>query len=177
MPLSVYSLIISLFTASFGITKFFLKGPLPILPQNAPIAGLLSVKFLVLLLLNTMFVIRTFCLEYSFFTSFRGTFQDNIDPLIPEEYRLVIYLLPGLFSFLINLLKLGLSMKPRDFRYFQSSPQFILCPMFSPLMFEGNPDENSKNDQPIRVWKVGSILNSLFMGCLPQVLLVTMYYY
>ena len=71
MPLSVCTLFLSLFSASFGITKFFVKGPLPILPQNAPLAGLLSVKFFLLMFLNTMFVVRTFCLEGAFFSSYR----------------------------------------------------------------------------------------------------------
>ena len=52
-----------MFSVSFAITKFFVKGPLPILPQNAPLAGLLSAKFFLLMCLNTMFVVRTFSLE------------------------------------------------------------------------------------------------------------------
>ena len=164
MPLAAYSLIISLFTGSFGITKFFIKGPLPILPQDAPLAGVLSVKFLTLLLLNTMFVIRTFCIEGSLFSSYKSRNQDNIDPLIPEEYRLVFYLLPCLVSFLINIIKLARSIKPKDFRYFKKFPQFLLCPMFCPFMFEGNPDRAGDNQPPVRVWKLGSILNSFFIG-------------
>ena len=175
MTFAIYTLILSLFTGSFGITKFFLKGPLPVLPKDAPLAGLLSFKFLNLLLLNTMFVIRTFCLEASFFTSYRSGDPKltNIEPLIPEEYRLIIYLLPALLSLIINLVKLALSMKLKDFRYFKKFPQFILCPMFSPLMFEGDPDRRDDNEPPVRVWKVGSIMNSVFIGCLPQILLVT----
>ena len=46
--------------------------------------------------------------------------------------------------------------------------------MFSPLMFEGNPDQQDDNKPPVRVWKLGSIVNSFFIGCLPQILLVTM---
>ena len=177
MPLAAYTLIISLFTGSFGITKFFIKGPLPILPQDAPLAGILSIKFLTLLLLNTMFVIRTFCIECSLFSSYRSYRQDNIDPMIPEEYRLVFYLLPGLVSFLINMIKLALSIKPKDFRYFKKFPQFLLCPMFCPLMFEGNPDRNGHNEPPVRVWKLGSILNSIFMGCIPQIMLIAFDHY
>ena len=71
MTFAVYALMLSLFSGSFGMTKFFVKGPLPILPQEAPLGGVLSAKFLTLLLLNTMFVIRTFCLEAAFFTSYR----------------------------------------------------------------------------------------------------------
>ena len=43
--------------------------------------------------------------------------------------------------------------------------------MFSPLMFEGNPEERDDNAPPVRVWKLGSIVNSVFIGCLPQILL------
>ena len=178
MTFAVYTLIISLFSGSFGMSKFFVKGPLPVLPENAPLAGVLSSKFFTLLFLNTMFVVRTFCLEASFFSSYRGVDDDynsmSIDPLIPEEYRLVIYLIPGLLSFVINLVKLAFSMKFKDLRYFKRFPQFILCPMFSPLMFEGNPDQQDDNEPPVRVWKLGSVVNSVYIGCLPQILLVTM---
>ena len=177
MTFSVYTLILSLFTGSIGLAKFFLKGPLPILPLDAPLAGVLSFKFLTLLLLNTMFVVRAFCLEAAFFTNYRSGIDlpgSDLDPLIPEEYRLVIYLLPALLSFIINLIKLTLSMELKDFQYFKKFPQFLLCPMFSPLMFEGNPDERDDNAPPVRVWKLGSIMNSVFIGCLPQILLIAM---
>ena len=177
MPLSVFTLILSLFSASFGITKFFVKGPLPILPQDAPLAGLLSVKFLLLFLLNTMFVVRTFCLEGAIFSSYRRNGPFNIDPLIPEEYRLIIYLLPAFCSFLINLIKLAFSMKPKDFKYFKQFPQFLLCPMFCPLMFEGDPDQSGSNQPPVRLWKMGSILNCISMGCVPQTLLLILDHY
>ena len=177
MPLAAYTLLFSLFTGSFGITKFFIKGPLPILPQDAPLGGVLSIKFLMLFLLNTMFVVRTFCIESSLFSSYRNRFVDNIDPLIPEEYRLVIYLLPGFVSFLIHIIKLALSMKPKHFRFFKKFPQFLLCPMFCPLMFEGNLDQSGDDRLPIRIWKLGSILNSFYMGCIPQIMLVAFDHY
>ena len=177
MPLSVITLLLSLFSSSFGITKFFVKGPLPILPTDAPLAGALSGKFLILFLLNTMFVVRTFCIEASFFSSYRDRFQDYIDPLIPEEYRLILYLLPAILSFLINLIKITLSIKPKQFLFFSNHPQFLLCPMFCPLMFEINPDRIDESTPPVRVWKLGSVLNYLFMGCLPQVLLISLDYY
>ena len=181
MPFAAYTLLLSLVTASYGITKFFLTGPLPIIPKTALLGGMLSIRFLTFLLLNTMFVVRTFSLEASFFANYRQHINSNraqntndIDPLIPEEYRLIIYLLPGLLSFVVNLIRLALTMKPKDLRYFKNFPQFILCPMFSPLMFEGNPDQKNGDEPPIRVWKIGSILNSLFMGCLPQILLLAL---
>ena len=124
-----------------------------------------------------MFVVRTICIENSFFSTYRHYSEDNIDPLIPEEYRLVLYLLPCLVSFLINMTKLAMSIKPKDFRYFKRFPQFLLCPMFSPLMFEGDPDQTDDNQPPVRVWKLGSILNSFFIGCIPQVMLIAFDHY
>ena len=180
MPLAAYSVIFSLFTGSFGITKFFVKGPLPILPQDAPLGGVLSFQFFILFSLNTMFVVRIIGVEGSLFSSYRrkiGGEERNIHALIPEEYRLLIYLLPGLFSFTINIMKLAFTLKPKDFRYFKKFPQFILCPMFCPLMFKGNENQNDGNQPPIRVWKLGSILNSFFIGCLPQILLTILDHY
>ena len=176
MPFAVYTLILSLFTGAFGMTKFFVKGPLFILPQNALLGGVLSAKFFILFLLNTMFVVRTFCLEATLFTFYRTSSSNiaDINPTLPDEYRLIIYLIPGFISFLTNLIKLLFSMRLNGFRFFISFPQFLLCPMFCPLMFEGDPDQRSDNQPPIRVWKLGSILNSVFLGCLPQILLVAM---
>ena len=126
-----------------------------------------------------MFVMRTFCIEASFFSSYKVNThklaqhgRQSIDPLIPEEYRLVIYLFPCLVSFLINIIKLSLSTKPKDFRYFKKFPQFLLCPMFCPLMFEGNLHHCGDDQPPVRVWKLGSILNSFFIGCAPQFVLL-----
>ena len=178
MTVSLASFFISIFASSFGITKFFVKGPLPILPKNAPLGGVLSMKFIILFLLNTMFVVRTFCLEAAFFTSYRS---DNplrqIDPLIPDEFRLIIYFLPSVCSFLINLLWLVFSTRKQDRKYLSNYPQFLLCPMFCPIMFEGNQDQRDSNKQPLRVWKLGSALNSVFLGCFPQTLLLVSDYY
>merc|ERR1712018_627526 len=49
--------------------------------------------------------------------------------------------------------------------------------MFCPLMFEGNPDESGSNHPPVRLWKIGSILNSISMGCVPQILLLVLDHY
>ena len=68
-------------------------------------------------------------------------------------------------------------MKAKDLKYFKDFPQFLLCPMFCPLMFEGNPDQSGSNQPPVRLWKMGSILNSIFMGCLPQTLLLVLDHY
>ena len=178
LPISLISFFISLFASSFGVTKFFLKGPLPLLPQNAPFGGVLSMKFIILYILNTMFVVRTFCLEAALLTSYRS---DNplfqIDPLIPEEYRLAIYFLPGVCSLLVSLVRIILSTKKQDRKYIFKYPQFLLCPMFCPIMLKGNQDQSGSNKQPVRVWKTGSALNSVFLGCFPQLLLLTSDYY
>ena len=174
---SVVSFFSSFFASSFGMTKFFVSGPLPLLPQNAPLAGVLSMKFAILFLLNTMFVMRTFCIEASFFSEYFGTCESRIYALIPQEYRLHVYFLPGTIPFVVNLIRLLLTAKHTNLKYFLKYPQFILCPIFCPLMFEGNSEENRKTKEPIRVWKFGSILNSISLGCIPQLLLLTLDHY
>jgi len=44
-------------------------------------------------------------------------------------------------------------------------------------MFEGNADRTSDNEPPVRVWKLGSILNSFFIGCIPQIMLIAFDHY
>jgi hypothetical protein len=58
-------------------------------------------------------------------------------------------------------------------KYFTAYPQFIIGPMFSPIMFEGIPPNSNQNcKHPLRIWKLGSIINSLFIGCLPSIILL-----
>ena len=135
-------------------------------------------KFIILFLLNTMFFVRTLCLEAALFTSYRS---DNplgrIDALIPEEYRLVVYFFPGVCAFIVNLLRLVLSSRGQDQKYLCKYPQFLLCPMFCPIMWEGNQDRSDSNKQPVRVWKLGSAFNAFFLGCFPQIILLASDYF
>ena len=126
-----------------------------------------------------MFVARVFCLEASFFASYRSSRNalNKIDATISEEYRLPIYLFPGICSAAINLIRLVVTTKKSDLNYFLKHPQFILCPIFCPLMFEGNPKISEENKQPIRVWARASLLNAVFMGCIPQILLIALDYH
>ena len=126
-----------------------------------------------------MFVARVFCLEASFFANYRSSRNalNQVDATISEEYRLPIYLFPGICSFVVNLIKLVITTKKSSLKYFLKHPQFILCPIFCPLMFEGNPKISEENNQPIRVWVRASILNAVFMGCIPQILLVALDYH
>lgn len=109
--LPLISLTISMVASSLCMTKFFLRGPIPILPKDSPINGLISFPFICVLLLNSMFVVRVICIEHAFFSYYRyqryylwGThdFQKTIDPIIPPEYRLCVYLAPSFISFIIK---------------------------------------------------------------------------
>ena len=75
VPLITFTL--SLFTASFGMTKFLLRGPLSILPHDAHFRGVLSIPFFATLGLNTMFAFRLFALEAIFFSSYRKISADD----------------------------------------------------------------------------------------------------
>jgi hypothetical protein len=51
-------------------------------------------------------------------------------------------------------------------------PQFLIFSAFSPFMFEGVKTTSSKGNFHIRIWKLGSVLNGIFIGILPHTLLI-----
>ena len=167
------------------MTKFFLCGPIAFLPKNAPLNGLLSLPFVCLCLLNTMFGCRALCLESAFFTSYRKqsynttTFEwhkESIEPMIPPQYRLLVYLAPCLLSLIINVIRLYYTSKGLR-TYLLQYPQFVVGSCFTPFMFEGQKLANSDNRYTVRIWKLGTFLNALYIGCFPQCLLLLMEYY
>ena len=110
--LPLITLTISVVASSIGMAKFFLTGPIPLLPKDSPINGLISLPFVLMLLINSMFGVRVICIENAFFSSYRYQHYTKgydigrkIDPIISPEYRLLVYLTPSVISFTIyNLL-------------------------------------------------------------------------
>ena len=178
---TVISFLISLFASSFGMSKFFVNGPLPIIPKDKPLNGMASVHFVVLLFLNLMFCARIISIEWIFFTYYKRFYYgaseppQSIDQIIPGQYRLLIYLLPPLLSFLANILRIACTSKGW-IRLTLKYPQFVLSPCFTPFMFEGVKCENSDRTT-FRIWKVGSLINSIFIGCVPQSILIISDYF
>ena len=171
LTLSSYTFLLSVMASAFGMAKFYLKGPIPLLPQNAPLGGLLSPHFIAVALLHTSFVCRTIAIEHSFLSSYRNGYGKSIDPLISEEYRLVVYLTPCIISLIANIGRIS-STTTKMIPYFKRYPQLIVGPMFSPIMFEGHPPSETQHKYPLRIWRLGTVINSLFMGCLPPVILI-----
>lgn len=186
--LPLITLSISLIASSFGMTKFFLQGPISILPKNSPINGLISLPFIAMLCLNCMFGFRVACIENAFFTSYRQQkyhiefeeYGDNagrlaltetIDPIIPPDYRLIAYFVPCILSFVTNIIRLvstGANFKQHIIRY----PQVLIACCFTPFLFEG-----SKENKSIKIWKFGSVVNAIYIGCCPQIVLIVMDFY
>lgn len=175
------SLVISFITSSIGMSKWFLCGPFPIIPKDGPLNGLISLPFLGLMMINTMFGVRVLCIESAFFTSYRFQYySDNSDnvkqdytkiikPVFSPEYRILVYIIPCLISFLVNYIRLLLTkanIKSLAKRY----PQIMISSCFTPFIFEGCKEK----DVNLRVWKLGTIVNAFFIGCLPQFLLLLM---
>ena len=173
------TLVISMVSSSFGMTKFFLQGPIPILPRDSLVNGLISLPFICTLLINSMFAVRMICIENAFFTTYRyqryykyksGIEETTIDPIIPPEYRLAAYLVPSLISFIINFIRL-LTTGHKLNHIIKKYPQILLACCFTPFAFEGDK-ENS-----IKIWRGGSICNAFYIGCLPQILSLLMDYH
>ena len=180
--LPLISLVVSMMASSFGMSKFFAAGPISIFPNERPLDGMFSYQFISVLLLNTMFGWRLVCIENSFFTTYRLNNKlqpyipnqykgdTTIDPLIPAKYRIAVYLIPSLISFIINAMRLfrtGQDLK----QYLRKYPQMILACCFTPFMFEGCKENH------IRIWKYGSLFNAFFIGCFPQIVLLAMDFY
>ena len=183
---------LSMFASAFGMTKFLLNGPLHFLPKDSLLSGMVSIPFITQLLLNTMFGVRVFALEAIFFSNYISTFPPNdfnfndpddnlqllqgnyttkIEPIIAPEYRLVVYLLPGILAMLANGIRLAFTIKGFG-KFFLKFPQFIVSPCFSPIMFEGVKINSLENKYSIRIWKLGSVLNAGFLGFSPKLYLL-----
>ena len=177
--LPLISLVVSMTASSFGMTKFFVSGLISIFPTEQKLDGILSFPFICVLLLNTMFGYRLVCIENAFFSTYRlqnygldsgrNRYHGDasIDPLIPAEYRIAVYLMPSLISFIINSLRLFYTGKDLK-NIFRKYPQVMIACLFTPFMFEGCKENN------IRIWKYGSLFNAFFIGCFPQVVLLAM---
>ena len=188
--LPLLTFISSLYCSSFGMTKFFLSGPIRFLPNDSTCYGILSIPFLSLFLINTMFGFRIVCLESVFFTSYR--YQDyvtltnsndindtpwiSITSIIPPEYRLLVYLAPSTIPLFINGLRLWCTTKGL-WKYFMKYPQFIISPCFTPFLFEGYETNHQDGRYKLKIWKSGTIINAIYIGCIPQcILCITDYY-
>ena len=183
--LPLLTFILSLFSASFGMSKFFLSGPIQFLPSKSVVKGLMSIPFLSLFLINSMFGFRIISIESAFFTSYR--FQsDNSEtrlpditeilPIISPEYRILIYLAPCIIPALINVLRLWCTTKGL-WKYFIKYPQFLISPCFTPFLYEGYETTNQHDQYKLKIWKLGSVINAIYIGCIPQcILCITDYY-
>ena len=132
-----------------------------------------------------MFGFRIVCIESSLFTTYRYQNYNEttivhdtkeIVPIFPLEYRLPLYLAPCIIPFLLNGIRLWCTTKGL-WRFFMKYPQFIISPCFTPFMFEGNESTNQLGDPKLKIWKWGTIINAIYIGCIPQfILCITDYY-
>ena len=167
------------------MSKFFLAGPIQFLSSDSTFNGILSIPFLGLCIINSMFGIRIFCIENIFFTNYRRQINyattllldtKQIAPIISPEYRLLVYLAPCIISFLCNCFKIRRTAKGLK-EYLLKYPQFLIAPCFTPFMFEGYKQTNNYGQYKIRIWKWGSIINAVYIGCIPQCILIVSDYY
>ena len=183
--LPLVTFLLSLFASSFGMSKFFLTGPIQFLSKDSAFNGLLSIPFFSLCLIKTMFGFRTVCIESAFFTSYRYNIAANLtflydvaqtSPIIPPQYRLLVYLAPAVIPFLINSLRLWCTSNGLG-KYFLEYPQFLASPCFTPFLFEGYESSNKQRQCKLRMWKWGTIFNANYIGCIPQIIFCITDYY
>ena len=185
--LPILSFLLSVGASTFGTSKFFLIGPLRLLSQKAPLSGILSFTFLTTLIANASFVFRVHAIEHIFFSTFQnytyepfvetfGTLTSQIEPILPHNLRLPLYFLPILPSIALNIFSLRRSLNFQTLiKLFFVFPQYFIAPGFIPLMFEGitkDDKEQTTCNFKIKVWKLGSIINAIYIIWFPQIFLV-----
>ena len=115
--LPAMSFCLSAFASAFGISKFYLIGPLQLISQDTLLSGLCSLSFLGHLFLNFGFVLRIYAIEHSLFSEYiissssfsydkYGITTKSIPAILHYEYRLIFYLIPILPSLIFNILSL-----------------------------------------------------------------------
>ena len=126
----ILTFLLSSLAASYGTSKFFLCGPVQIIPKSSLFDGLLSCPFITLCLLNCMFIFRLISIESMLFTNYRYENETTwhldskgIDPIISPDFRLLMYLAPCLISFLVNGIRLWWTTKGLR-KYFIKSMNF-----------------------------------------------------
>ena len=123
--LPILTFMLSTFASAFGISKFFLVGPLRLISKEAPLAGMLSFTFLANLVINTGFIFRMYAIEHTFFSAYRnytleysyekyGSVTSSIDPILSHQFRLLAYFLPIFPSMIFNALSLRRSMNTKN---------------------------------------------------------------
>ena len=185
--LPVMTFCISVIASSFGISKFFVVGPLRLISQNAPLSGMISFTFLAHLFLNFGFIFRIYAIEHSLFSEYiisSGTFSyrkwgttiKKIDPVLSYQYRLIFYLMPIVPSLVINILCLYKTLTLKSLvKFFLNFPQYLVTSFFLPFIFRGavHLDKDQTTCQfTIKVHKMATILNSIYIIFAPQVLLI-----
>ena len=188
--LPMVSLCLSIVASSWGMSKYFLASRHHILPQKGPAGGLLSIRFLGLIILNTMFAARLLCIESVFFSWYslkeypesKGYMEYAIwiptEALISQPYmRIVIFFAPTVFPIIFNLITLARSSKQWK-RLILSEPQILISPGFCPIIFRCVKAKSSHDQETpnVYVWKLASIINAIYLGVLPQILMIAAHY-
>ena len=185
--LPILTFLLSVGASAFGTSKFFLVGPLRLLPQEAPFSGKLSMTFIATLIVNVSFVFRVYAIENIFFSSLQnytfdpsiekyGTLISSIEPLLSHELRIPMYFLPIVPSMAFNIFSLQRALSFKTLiKLFFAFPQYFIAPCFLPIMFEAvtaDDPEQRESVFKIKVWKVGSLINAIYIIIVPQILLV-----
>ena len=186
---SKLSMFLSLISAALGMAKFILNGPIRILPTNYPLSGLVSPHFAIAFFIHMMFGFRTVCIENSFFTTYQedkwnatnySYDRKRIDPIFDPKYRMLAYFVPVIITITIGAAKAISSSKGVRGMNLVLYPQFLMGCGFSPIMYEGyevRTKEDGKKTYGYRIWKIGTIVNALFLGLVPQFVLLGMDHY
>ena len=185
--LPAMSFCLSAFASAFGISKFYLIGPLRLISQDTLLSGLCSLSFLGHLFLNFGFVLRIYAIEHTLFSEYiissssfsydkYGITTKSIPAILHYEYRLIFYLIPILPSLILNILSLHQTLPIKSLlKFFLNFPQYLVTSCFTPLIFKGviHLDENKRTSRfKLKIHRIGSMINAIYIIFIPQVMLI-----
>ena len=177
--LPLVKFILGMICSSFGLSKFMVILPI----RNKPCNSLFSFKFLALLMLNLMFIVRLYCIDNIFFAYYELIPKHSSDlepkiiqPIIPQQYKYVrplMLLFPSIASIAINLYHLKRT-KVNVTKLLKTYPQLFILSGFSPFIFEGKAitDLSSNNEIPVQMSTSASVLNGIYIGIIPSIALL-----
>ena len=185
--LPAMSVCLSAFASAFGISKFYLIGPLRLISQDSPLSGICSFPFLGHLFLNFGFVLRIYAIEHSLFSEYIissssysydkwGITTKSIPAMLHYKYRLIFYLIPVLPSLMLNIVSLYQTLNIKSLcKLFLNFPQYLITSCFTPFIFKGaiELDENKRTSHfKLKIHRIGSMINAIYIIFIPQVMLI-----
>ena len=158
------SLVFSTLSFVLAMSKFMMISKFRIISDEGPLGGMLTGKFFMLMMINSLFILRCFFAvpylsSWSFFDSGLGLLLAFLVPTAPSivaNIAWIVYTSPDMKSVRHILL---------------DSPQIFILPAFGPYIFEAKRSSPVHKPTTYQLCKIGSYVNLACIAVLPGIAL------